>query len=117
MSNRKTKVLVVDDSAIVRKMLTDALAGEPDIEVVGSAPDPFIARDKILALQPDILTLDIEMPRMDDVSFLRRLMAHRLMPTIVSSPAQAGSSASLEGCRPGPLMSFPNLCLACPKKQ
>ena len=97
MNKNKTKVLVVDDSAIVRKMLTDALAGEPDIEVVGSAPDPFIARDKILALEPDILTLDIEMPRMDGLSFLRRLMAHRPMPVIiVSSLAQVGII-----CQPG----------------
>jgi two-component system, chemotaxis family, protein-glutamate methylesterase/glutaminase len=108
MSNRKTKVLVVDDSAIVRKMLTDALAGEPDIEVVGSAPDPFIARDKILALQPDILTLDIEMPRMDGLSFLRRLMAHRPMPVIiVSSLAQSGSSASLEALQAGAIDVIP----------
>jgi two-component system, chemotaxis family, protein-glutamate methylesterase/glutaminase len=108
MIDRKTKVLVVDDSAIVRKMLTDALAGEPDIEVVGSAPDPFIARDKILALQPDILTLDIEMPRMDGLSFLRRLMAHRPMPVIiVSSLAQSGSTASLEALQAGAIDVIP----------
>ena len=59
------KVLVVDDSAIVRKLLADALKGEPDIEVVGGAGDPFVARDMILRLEPDVLTLDIEMPRMD----------------------------------------------------
>jgi two-component system chemotaxis response regulator CheB len=89
-------------------MLTDALAGEPDIEVVGSAPDRFIARDKILALEPDILTLDIEMPRMDGLSFLRRLMAHRPMPVIiVSSLAQAGSSASLEALQAGAIDVIP----------
>ena len=64
----RIKVLIVDDSAIVRKVLTDVLSAEPDIEVVGTAPDPFIARDKILTLQPDVLTLDIEMPRMDGVT-------------------------------------------------
>src|SRR3954470_3708476 len=81
----RIKVLVVDDSAIVRKVLTEALAGEADIEVVGTAPDPFVARDKILSLQPDVLTLDIEMPRMDGVTFLKKLMQHHPMPVIVIS--------------------------------
>ncbi|MBY0375910.1 MAG: response regulator, partial [Bryobacteraceae bacterium] len=57
------KVMVIDDSAIVRRMLTDMLAGHADIEVVGSAPDPIVAREKIKLLEPDVLTLDIEMPR------------------------------------------------------
>ena len=69
--SRPIKVLIVDDSAIVRKLLADALKGEPDIEVVGGAGDPFVARDMILRLEPDVLTLDIEMPRMDGLSFLR----------------------------------------------
>ena len=86
------KVLIVDDSAIVRKVLTDALSGEPDIEVVGTAPDPFVARDKILALKPDVLTLDIEMPRMDGVTFLRKLMHYRPMPVIVISSLGVASS-------------------------
>jgi chemotaxis response regulator CheB len=91
------RVLVVDDSAIVRKILTDALSTEPDIEVVGAAPDPFVARDKILALRPDVLTLDIEMPRMDGLTFLARLMEHHPMPVIViSSLGQAGCRAALE---------------------
>src|SRR5207253_1755636 len=68
-----TRVLIVDDSAIVRKLLTEALSEEKDIEVVGTAPDPFVARDKILALKPDVLTLDIEMPRMDGLTFLKKL--------------------------------------------
>ena len=68
---RKIRVLIVDDSAIVRKLLAEALASEPDMEVVGTAPDPFVARDKILSLRPDVLTLDIEMPRMDGLTFLR----------------------------------------------
>jgi two-component system, chemotaxis family, protein-glutamate methylesterase/glutaminase len=62
-TGQKIKVLVVDDSAIVRKVLTDAISSETDLEVVGTAPDPYIARDKILSLKPDVLTLDIEMPR------------------------------------------------------
>jgi two-component system chemotaxis response regulator CheB len=83
--NRKIRVLIVDDSAIVRKILTDALADEPDMEVVGTAPDPYIARDKILSLQPDVLTLDIEMPRMDGLTFLRKLMRFRPLPVVVIS--------------------------------
>ena len=81
--NRKIKVLIVDDSAIVRKILSEAVSSEPDMEVVGTAPDPYVARDKILALQPDVLTLDIEMPRMDGLTFLKRLMRHHPLPTII----------------------------------
>lgn len=102
------KVLVVDDSAIVRKLLADALRGERDIEVVGTAGDPFVARDLILRLEPDVLTLDIEMPRMDGLSFLRRLMAHRPMPVIiVSSLTQAGSAATIEALRAGAIDVIP----------
>lgn len=101
-SARKIKVLVVDDSAIVRKLLCDTLADEPDIEVVGSAPDPYIARDKIVALSPDVLTLDIEMPRMDGLTFLKKLMHYRPMPVIViSSLGQAGCRAALEALENG----------------
>ena len=99
---RKTRVLLVDDSAVVRKLLADALRGEPDIEVVGGAADPFVARDMILLHKPDLITLDIEMPRMDGLSFLRRLMQHRPMPVIViSSLTQSGSAASIEALRLG----------------
>ncbi|MEI2724739.1 MAG: response regulator [Verrucomicrobiota bacterium] len=72
-ADRKIKVLVVDDSALVRRMICDALAGDPQIEVVGTARDPYVAREKILSLNPDVLTLDIEMPRMDGITFLRIL--------------------------------------------
>ena len=82
---RRIRVLVVDDSAIVRKILTETLSREADFEVVGTAPDPYVARDKILALEPDVLTLDIEMPRMDGLTFLRNLMEHHPMPVIVVS--------------------------------
>src|SRR5208283_3127430 len=82
---RTIRVLIVDDSAIVRKILGEALAGEPDLEVVGSAPDPYVARDKILALRPDVLTLDIEMPRMDGLTFLKKLMHFHPMPVVVIS--------------------------------
>ncbi len=99
---RKIKVLIVDDSAIVRKLLGEALSAESDIEVVGTAPDPYIARDKILALSPDVLTLDIEMPRMDGLTFLKKLMQFRPMPVIViSSLAQASCQAGIEALRSG----------------
>lgn len=99
---RKIRVLVVDDSAIVRKILSEALSAEEDIEVVGTAPDPYIARDKILALKPDVLTLDIEMPRMDGLSFLRRIMQYHPMPVIIiSSLAHSGCSAALQALEIG----------------
>ncbi|HTS27505.1 MAG TPA: chemotaxis response regulator protein-glutamate methylesterase [Bryobacteraceae bacterium] len=99
---RKIRVLVVDDSAIVRKILTESLSGEPDIEVVGTAPDPYVARDKILALEPDVLTLDIEMPRMDGVTFLKKLMQLHPMPVIViSSLGQSSCHAAVQALEAG----------------
>jgi two-component system chemotaxis response regulator CheB len=93
---KKIRVLVVDDSAVVRRMISDALAADPEIEVVGTACDPYVARDQILKLNPDVLTLDIEMPRMDGLTFLRILQQHRPMPVvIVSSLTQAGSQAAM----------------------
>ena len=91
---RKIKVLIVDDSAIVRNILSEAIAAEPDMEVVGTAPDPYVARDKILALNPDVLTLDIEMPRMDGITFLKRLMHHHPIPTIIISSLGQSSCAA-----------------------
>lgn len=91
------KVLIVDDSAIVRNVFTKELSTYPDIEVVGTAPDPFVARDKIVQLKPDVLTLDIEMPRMDGLTFLKKLMKYYPVPTvIVSSLTPKGSAMSLE---------------------
>jgi two-component system chemotaxis response regulator CheB len=102
LANRKIKVLIVDDPAIVRKILSEAVAAQPDMEVVGTAPDAYIARDKILALEPDVLTLDIEMPRMDGLTFLKRLMHFHPMPTIIiSSLGQASCAATLEALRCG----------------
>lgn len=98
----RIKVLVVDDSAIVRKVLTEALSGEADIQIVGTAPDPFVARDKILSLKPDVLTLDIEMPRMDGLTFLKKLMHHHPMPVIViSSQGDSSSRAALDALEAG----------------
>ncbi|MEW6014898.1 MAG: chemotaxis response regulator protein-glutamate methylesterase [Candidatus Zixiibacteriota bacterium] len=105
------KVLVVDDSAVVRKIFSAELSRDPEIEVVGTAPDPYIARDKIVSLKPDVLTLDIEMPRMDGITFLRRLMKYYPIPTVVvSSLTQQGGALALEAiaagavdviCKPG----------------
>ncbi|MDR2140849.1 MAG: chemotaxis response regulator protein-glutamate methylesterase [Deltaproteobacteria bacterium] len=91
------KVLVVDDSAIVRKIFTEQLSKAQDIEVVGAAPDPYVARDMILKLSPDVLTLDIEMPRMDGITFLKKIMAYHPIPVIiVSSLTPKGSAMALE---------------------
>lgn len=102
IAGRPIRVLVIDDSAIVRKILTEALAGEADIEVVGSAPDPYVARDKILSLRPDVLTLDIEMPRMDGLTFLKKLMHFHPLPTVViSSLTQPSCRAAVEALELG----------------
>lgn len=96
------KVLVVDDSALIRRLLTDMLNSAPDIEVVGTATDPYMARDKIKALEPDVLTLDIEMPRMDGITFLRNLMRLHPMPVVmVSSLAEQGADVTLEALATG----------------
>ncbi|MGE0040532.1 MAG: chemotaxis response regulator protein-glutamate methylesterase [Vicinamibacterales bacterium] len=103
-----TRVLIVDDSAIVRKLLGDALRGEPDIEVIGGAADPYIARDMIVQHRPDLVTLDIEMPRMDGLTFLRKLMQHHPMPVIIiSSVTKSGSAASIEALRAGAVDVIP----------
>ena len=93
---KKIRVLVVDDSALARKVISDILRRDPEIEVVGTANDPYMAREKILELNPDVLTLDVEMPRMDGISFLKILQKHRPIPAIIiSSITQAGSEAAL----------------------
>ncbi|MCP4578350.1 MAG: chemotaxis response regulator protein-glutamate methylesterase [Deltaproteobacteria bacterium] len=79
------KVLIVDDSAVVRSILSSELSKHKDIEVIGTAVDPYMARDKIVKLRPDVITLDIEMPRMDGLSFLAKLMKHLPMPVVVVS--------------------------------
>ncbi len=99
---RRIRVLVVDDSALVRRAISDALAQDPEIEVVGSACDPYVAREKILRLDPDVLTLDMEMPRMDGLTFLRILMAQHPLPVVVvSSLTQAGSQLALDAMDAG----------------
>lgn len=99
---RKTKVLIVDDSAVVRNILTACISAEPDLEVAGTAPDAFIARDKILALKPDVLTLDIEMPGMNGLTFLQKLMRYHPLPVIViSSLGQSSCTIALDALRCG----------------
>ncbi len=94
---KQIKVLIVDDSAIVRKVFSEELSRYPDIQVVGTAPDPFAARDKIVFLKPDVITLDIEMPRMDGLTFLKKLMKFHPMPVIiVSSLTPKGGKLTLE---------------------
>lgn len=96
------RVLVVDDSALVRNILSQGLSLDPNIEVVGTASDPYMARDKIVELTPDVLTLDVEMPRMDGVTFLRKLMPQYPIPTVmVSSLTQRGKQITIEALDAG----------------
>ncbi len=91
------RVLVVDDSALVRQVLTELLAADPGIEVVGTAADPLLAREKIKRLNPDVLTLDVEMPRMDGLAFLENLMRLHPMPVVmVSSLTERGADTTLQ---------------------
>lgn len=102
MPSKKIRVLIIDDSAVVRKVVSDALAHDSEIEVVGTAMDPYIARDKIVQLKPDVLTLDIEMPRMDGLTFLKIIMEERPLPVIImSSLTKAGSHHAMEALRLG----------------
>lgn len=98
----KIRVLIVDDSAVIRKLLERIISSAPDMEVVGTAMDPFIARDKLLQLKPDVMTLDVEMPRMDGISFLERVMQHFPTRTIIfSSLAKTGSETYLRALEAG----------------
>jgi two-component system chemotaxis response regulator CheB len=98
----KTKVLIVDDSALVRKLLTEMLSSAPDMEVVGTASDPFVARERIKQLNPDVITLDVEMPRMDGITFLENLMRLRPMPVVmVSSLTERGAEVTLRALELG----------------
>ncbi|HSB67709.1 MAG TPA: chemotaxis response regulator protein-glutamate methylesterase [Candidatus Methylomirabilis sp.] len=102
MSKKKIRVLVVDDSALMRQALTVLLQRDRQIEVVGAAADPFIAREKIKALGPDVLTLDVEMPRMDGLTFLEKLMQAHPMPVVmVSSLTEAGCETTLRALEMG----------------
>ena len=109
------KVLIVDDSALVRQLLTEMLDGAAGIKVVGTAPDPFIAREKIKRLNPDVLTLDVEMPRMDGVTFLGNLMRLRPMPVVmISTLTEQGADVTLRALELGAIdfVSKPKLDLS-----
>src|SRR5258707_1912574 len=96
------RVLIVDDSALMRQLLTTLLSSDPEIEVVGTAPDPHVARERIKALDPDVITLDVEMPHMDGLTFLRKIMALRPMPVVmISTLTQAGTEVTLEALEIG----------------
>ena len=98
----KIRVLTVDDSALMRQVLAMLLSKDPEIEVIGSAPDPFIAREKIKALNPDVITLDVEMPKMDGLTFLEKLMRGHPMPVVmVSSLTEAGCQTTLRALELG----------------
>ncbi|MEW6313469.1 MAG: chemotaxis response regulator protein-glutamate methylesterase [Pseudomonadota bacterium] len=99
---KKIRVLVVDDSALVRKVLSEIINGQPDMEVVGVAPDPIAARELIVKVRPDVLTLDVEMPKMDGIQFLERLMRLHPMPVLmISSLTEKGSEAALRAMELG----------------
>lgn len=120
------RVLVVDDSAIVRETMVRELSKDPSINVIGTAPDPFVARDMILKDPPDVITLDIEMPRMDGITFLHKLMRYKPIPVVVvSSLAKEGSEMALEAvkagavevlCKPGSMFSLGDLSAILPEK-
>ncbi|MBC7906541.1 MAG: chemotaxis response regulator protein-glutamate methylesterase [Rhodospirillaceae bacterium] len=107
MAGARIRVLIVDDSALMRQMLTSILSSDPIIEVVGTAPDPLVAREKIKALHPDVLTLDVEMPRMDGLAFLEKLMTLRPMPVVmVSSLTERGADVTLKAMELGAVDIF-----------
>jgi two-component system chemotaxis response regulator CheB len=112
---KKTRVLVVDDSALIRRLLSEIVNGAPDLECVGAAADPLQAREMIRALNPDVLTLDVEMPRMDGLDFLERLMRLRPMPVVmVSTLTERGSEVTLRALELGAIdfVSKPKMDIA-----
>ena len=101
-ANQPVRVLIVDDSAVVRQTLSAILGEDPDIQVIGAASDPFVAAKRIAEEVPDVITLDVEMPRMDGVTFLRKLMAQRPMPVVMcSSLTEEGSETLLQALEAG----------------
>lgn len=99
---KKIKVLIIDDSALMRALISEMISAQEDMKVVGVAEDPYIAREKIKQLNPDVLTLDVEMPRMDGITFLKNLMRLHPMPVImISTATEAGAEITLEALRIG----------------
>lgn len=114
-AGQRTRVLIIDDSALVRSVLKEVIGAEPDLEVVGAAPDPIAAREMIRQLNPDVITLDVEMPRLDGIDFLERLMRLRPTPVImVSSLTERGSDVTLRALELGAVdfVSKPRLGIA-----
>src|SRR3984957_15506526 len=102
MNNRKVRVLIVDDSAVVRQTLSEILSADPGIEVIGTAGDPFVAAARLEQQIPDVITLDIEMPRMDGLTFLQKIMAQHPIPVVIcSSLAEEGAQSTLKALEYG----------------
>ena len=102
MSTRKIRVLIVDDSAVVRSTLSDVLSSDPEIEVIGTAGDPYVAADRMREQTPDVITLDIEMPRMDGLTFLQKIMSQHPIPVVIcSSLAEEGAQSTLKALEYG----------------
>jgi len=102
MTTRRIRVLIVDDSAVVRQALSDVLSSDPEISVIGTAPDPYVAAEKIRLEVPDVITLDVEMPRMDGLTFLRKIMTQHPMPVVIcSSLTEAGAVTTLRALEYG----------------
>src|ERR1017187_661225 len=102
MSKPRIRVLIVDDSAVVRQTLTEVLSEDPAIEVIGAASDPFVAAERMREQVPDVITLDIEMPRMDGLTFLRKIMSQHPIPVVIcSSLAEEGAQTTLKALEYG----------------
>src|SRR5512141_868516 len=98
----KIKVLIVDDSALVRQALTEILSSDPQIEVMAAAPDPFVAAERMRSCIPDVITLDVEMPRMDGITFLQKIMSQHPIPVVIcSSLTENGSETTLKALEYG----------------
>ncbi|MEI8257411.1 MAG: response regulator, partial [Deltaproteobacteria bacterium] len=105
---RRIRVLIVDDSPLVRRSLQRMLSSDPSIEIIGTAPDPYVARDLILEHEPDVITLDVEMPRMDGITFLKKLMTFRPTAVVmISSLTTEGSTAAMEALAAGAVEVIP----------
>ena len=102
MANKKIRVLIVDDSAVVRQTLEEILSSDPEIEVMATASDPFIAAESMRHEVPDVITLDVEMPRMDGITFLQKIMSQHPIPVVIcSSLAESGSETALRALEYG----------------
>ena len=100
MSTTRIRVLIVDDSAVVRQTLSEVLSTDPEIEVMGTASDPLVAAERIREEVPDVITLDIEMPRMDGLTFLQKIMTQHPIPVVIcSSLAEEGAQSTLKSSR------------------